>query len=149
MIYTSLLLIHIIAAIVGLGPSFAMGAMLKASKTKHKILWTMELFKKIEKFSKIGNITLLLTGIAMALVNSSLWKEGWFITSILIYVAVQFITIGKIPKSHQEQERMLRETQDEELPPPYIASVQNLKPYNAIVHSAAIVLIVLMVLKPF
>ncbi|RJR05568.1 DUF2269 family protein [Candidatus Parcubacteria bacterium] len=148
-LYGLLLLIHIIAAVVGLGSTFAMPVLMSTAKTVTQAKFSHSVAGGIEKFAKIGSITLLLTGIAMGAVSPYLFKEIWFIASLVIYVLVQPIVAGILPKKNNLQIQILEKANGEELPTEYQQISKQLIPINNIVHISAIILIILMTIKPF
>ena len=147
--YSFLLMVHVIAAVCGLGASFAIPVITKMAKTTSQAKFTMSLIGKIEKLPKFGSITLLITGLIMGVVNTELFKEIWFISSLVIYVLVQFIVAGILPKKIKQQAAVLEKADSDELPAEYIEIGKQMGPYNGMVHAAAVILLILMSVKPF
>ncbi|WP_175640346.1 DUF2269 family protein [Metabacillus schmidteae] len=148
-IYSLLLLIHIVAAVVGLGASFGMPVLMRSVKTVSQAKFALAVSEGIEKFAKVGSIVLLITGIIMAIINPYLFKEIWYIASLVIYVAVQPIAAGLLPKKAKAQMQALENHQGEELPEEYITLAKQSAPLNNVLHISAIILIILMTIKPF
>jgi hypothetical protein len=141
--------IHIIAAVTGLGAAFAFPIIAKTAKTVSQAKYTLELLKKLEIMPKVGSLTLLATGLLMGIIVPSLFTTGWFILSIVIYIAVQVIVIGMLPKNMAQQAELLEGVSGEELPAGYrLIGKKNAK-LEGITHLAAVVLILLMFYKPF
>lgn len=147
--YSLLLVIHIVAAVVGLGASFGMPVLMSSVKTVPQAKFALAVSKGIEKFAKVGSITLLITGIIMAIIQPYLFKEIWYIASLVIYVAVQPIAAGILPKKAKLQMETLENYLGEELPDGYNTLAKESVPLNNVLHIAAIVLIILMTIKPF
>lgn len=147
--YLFLLIIHLIAAVVGLGASFGMPVLMSNVKTVSQAKFTLKVAKGIEKYAKIGSITLLVTGIIMAILQPYLFKEIWYIASLVIYVAVQPIAAGILPKKAKAQLEVLENHQGDELPEEYRRLAKETIPFNNILYGSAIILIILMTLKPF
>ncbi|MFD2445094.1 DUF2269 family protein [Bacillus sp. CGMCC 1.16607] len=148
-VYGFIVLVHVIAAVVGLGSSFAMPTVLKGAKTAEQARYSIGLNKKIETTVKIGSIALLLTGLILGVLNTELFTKVWYITSIIIYLAVQVIVAGIMPKKIKRMEQVIHEYTGEDLPEEFTKINLELKPYNAILHTSAVILIILMSLKPF
>ncbi len=148
-IYIWVLLIHILAAVIGLGSAFALPIIMNRAKTVSQAKFSMTIFSGVEKLAKIGSITLLLTGIILGIINPSLFKEFWYIASLVIYIAVQPIVAGILPKKMSAQNAILDETTDDELPASYLAISKQMIPYNNATHIATVILILLMTIKPF
>ncbi|OIU70374.1 DUF2269 family protein [Rossellomorea aquimaris] len=148
-IYSILVLIHVVAAVAGLGASFAMPVVMKTPETAHQAKFSLDLSKNIENFAKVGSIVLLITGLVMGFMNPYLFKTGWYIGSIAIYIGVQFIVAGIMPKKVKQMAEIIHAHKGEDVPAAYGKINAELKPYNIIIHSAAIILIILMSIKPF
>ncbi|MBS4174982.1 DUF2269 family protein [Bacillus sp. FJAT-49736] len=147
--YGFVLLLHIIAAVAGLGASFAMPLVMKYPKTLEQAKFSLLLNKQIEKPVKFGSIGLLVTGLILGFINMDLFQHGWYIASIIIYILVQPIVAGILPKKLKQMEQILDENEGVDIPDDYEVLNHGLRPYNWIIHVAAIVLIVLMTVKPF
>jgi len=147
--YGFVLLIHIIAAVAGLGASFAMPIVSKYPKTVEQAKFSLLLNKYIEKPVKFGSIGLLVTGLILGFLNLELFKQGWYLASIVIYILVQPIVAGILPKRLKQMEQILAEHSEDNIPETYQELNNSLRPFNWITHGAAIILIILMTLKPF
>lgn len=148
-IYGLVVLVHVIAAVTGLGASFAMPTILKGAKTADQARYSLGLNKKIETIVKIGSIALLLTGLILGFLNTELFTKVWYIASIVIYLAVQVLVAGIMPKKIKRMEQVIHDHKGSELPAEFTKINLELKPYNAILHTSAVLLIILMSLKPF
>lgn len=148
-LYGIIVLVHVIAAVVGLGSAFGLPFVLNGAKTADQARFSLGLNHKIEKLVKIGSITLLLTGLILGALNTTLFTEIWYIAAIIIYLAVQVVAAGIMPKKIKRMEEIMDAHKGTNLPEEYIKLNQELKPYNTILHTSAIILIILMVVKPF
>ncbi|MBM7604365.1 hypothetical protein JOC75_002338 [Metabacillus crassostreae] len=147
--YSGLLTIHLIAAVVGLGATFGLPVLLGNVKNTSQARFAHKVSQGIEKYAKIGSITLLLTGIIMGIIQPYLFKEIWYIASLIIFVAVQPIAAGLLPKNAKLQMEVLEHHNDNELPEDYLNLAKKAAPLHNILSASAIVLIILMTLKPF
>ncbi|RDU37019.1 DUF2269 domain-containing protein [Neobacillus piezotolerans] len=148
-LYHFLVLVHVIAAIVGIGATFALPAIANKPKTPAQAQFTFGILARIEKIAKIGSITLLLTGLILGFLEPKLFKEFWYIASIVIYIAVQPIVAGILPKKIKQQKQILEAHTGDGLPEAYLTIARQMDRLNQITHAAAIILIILMVVKPF
>ncbi|EDL65222.1 DUF2269 family protein [Bacillus sp. SG-1] len=148
-IYSLLVLIHIVAAVAGLGASFAMPVVMNYPKNSSQARFSLDVNKKIEAFAKYGSLTLLITGLIMGFIYPSLFKTGWYLVSLIIYLAVQVITAGIMPKKIAKMTDIIASHKEEDLPDSYKEINGSLRPYNMILHTSAVILIILMSLKPF
>lgn len=147
--YSLLLFLHCIGAVMGLGAAFGFPLIAKSGTTTSKAKFALELINKLEILPKVGSIALLITGIIMGIISPDLFKTGWFILSIVIYLLVQIITIGLMPKQLKSQAQILQGHSAEELPQEYVILAKKSAKLDGITHLAAFVLILLMVFKPF
>lgn len=147
--YNVLLFIHIVAAIMGLGAAFGFPIVAKAAKTASQARHTLELLKRLEILPKAGSITLLATGILLGILTPSLFTSGWYIASIVLYVAAQVIVVGMMPKKMKVQADALEKHAGEDLPKAYVEAGRQLAKLEGATHLLAFALIALMYFKPF
>lgn len=149
LLYTYILFVHLIAAVMGLGAAFGFPIVARSAKTVEQAKFVLRMLHKLENLPKVGSILLLITGIILGILEPSLFEEIWFIGSIVIYLAVQIVTVGLLPKNMKKQLEILNAASGDELPDAYgVISKSNAK-LEGITHAAAFVLILLMVFKPF
>ncbi|WP_416730493.1 DUF2269 family protein [Fictibacillus sp. JL2B1089] len=148
-LYGALVLLHILAAIVGLGASFALPVVTKFAKTASQARYALEVNTKIETLPKIGSLTLLATGLLLGYLNTSLFSEVWYIASLVIYVLAQVLVISIIPKKQKQMSEILGSHEGDDLPDSYRTIDKQLDPYVYSLHGLAVLLIILMVVKPF
>ncbi|TLS50824.1 DUF2269 family protein [Paenibacillus antri] len=149
MAYGILLFIHILGAVMGLGAAFGFPIVAKSAKTVSQAKHTLELLRKLEILPKVGSITLLVTGLILGIIEPSLFRTGWYIASIVLYVAAQVVVIGFLPKKMKEQADILANHEGEVLPNAYLAVGKQAGRLESITHVIAFLLIGLMYFKPF
>ncbi len=147
--YIYVLFIHLVAAVMGLGAAFGFPIVAKSAKTVSQAKFALHLLRRLEILPKVGSILLLISGLVLGFLETSLFSEVWFIGSIVIYLAVQVIVAGLLPRNMKKQLELLENEQGEELPPAYLALSKQSAKLEGVAHLAAFVLIVLMVFKPF
>jgi len=149
--YSILVTLHVIAAVCGLGAAFAQPIIAKIPKTVSQAMLCIQINEKVEKLAKYGSIALLITGLILGAINPSLFTQVWYIISIIIFISVQPIVAAILPKKVKAQLELLEnhKGKNETLPEKYHQLNKEQQPFTMYVHSAAVVLIILMVLKPF
>lgn len=147
--YAILVLIHVVAAVCGLGSTFALPILMSRPKTAQQALFAFHVNEGVEKLAKIGSLTLLITGLLLGVLQPFLFTKIWYIASIILFIAVQPIVAFILPKKMAEQKQSLIDYKGEELPESYLLIGRKMAPYNGFLHTAAVLLIVLMVTKPF
>jgi len=148
-IYSVVLVIHIIAAVCGLGAAFANPSIMKKGTTVAGAKQALETAKAVEKYAKVGSITLLLTGLLLGVLNTSLFTQGWYITALVLYLAVQPIVAYMIPKKVGQINEIIEKQETNELPQEFFPLAMQIGKLDNIARTSVIVLIVLMSLKPF
>jgi len=148
-LYGIIVFVHIIAAVAGLGASFAMPVIMKNPSTASQAKFALDLNHKVELFAKVGSIALLLTGLILGFLNTNLFTTGWYITSIIIYIAVQIVVACIMPKKIKKMTEIIEAHKGEDIPESYQKVNKELAPYNSILHTAIVLLVILMSFKPF
>jgi len=98
--FAVLISIHIIGAIVGIGPAFAFGVIggVSAKAGEGATLALLQVTRNIERFMLAPTVRFLQWGSGVLLIyNRGLnngffsWRRGWLIASILLYVALMVV----------------------------------------------------------
>lgn len=148
--YKFLLLLHVFAAVVGIGQAFSFSTIMRSTKTVPQVRFSLGVLEKIEKTVKIGSVTLLLTGIIMAIMNPTLWTKSWFLASIAVYVAIQVNVIFFLKPLSEKQKQIIEEAKEQnDIPDTYIQLMKKNAPVFIFNDVCAVLLIFLMVWKPF
>ncbi|HLR64788.1 MAG TPA: DUF2269 family protein, partial [Pseudogracilibacillus sp.] len=90
-----------------------------------------------------------LTGLLMAVLNPILLKQGWYIISFILYMIA--LGAGPVILSPRSKpiKKMLAEVEGEKIPDDYYPLADDLFFYERITNILFVVIIALMVLKPF
>lgn len=148
-LFKLLLLLHILGAICGLGATFASPFIMKNARNVRTAAYAHMVNGKVEKLAKIGSITLLLTGLIMAIIHPYLFKTGWYIVSIALYILTQPIVAYLIPKHTKTLISILGQAEGDELPYDYIQVSKKIAPLTMAAQVLLVILVFLMVFKPF
>ncbi|GLX70025.1 DUF2269 family protein [Paenibacillus glycanilyticus] len=146
--YSLVLFIHILAAVMGLGTAFGFPLLARSAKNATQAKFTLELLKNMEIMPKVGSITLLLTGIILAIQEPDLFTTGWYIASIVLYLLAQVIVIGMFPKFANAQMAVLENHRTEDIPSEFRVIGKKSLQWELVTHFLAFLLILLMVFKP-
>ena len=148
-IYRLLVLIHVLSAIVGLGPGFIMIYVVTRAKTMAELRHAYLIRNRLHIFVMIGGTLLLLTGLTMGTMNPYLFHAGWYVTSLTLFlIALAFGPMVLSPRSKPIKALLKNHTGDN-IPPEYYKLAQKLFFYERIENVIFLIIIVLMVLKPF
>jgi len=97
----------------------------------------------------VGGTLLLLSGLAMGFINTYLFRMGWFVTSLVLFlVALGFGPVVLSPLS-KPIKTLLKQHQGEDIPQQYYHLSKKLFFYERIENVIFLVIIMMMVLKPF
>jgi len=147
--YKLLVFIHIFSAILGLGPGFIMIYVVTKAKTMTELRHAYLIRNRIHIFVMVGGTLLLVTGILMGMINPYLLKQGWYVVSLILFlVALAFGPIALSPRS-KPIKKMLKEHQGDDVPERYHILAKDLFFYERIENILFLIIIALMILKPF
>ncbi|MFC7687004.1 DUF2269 family protein [Ureibacillus sp. GCM10028918] len=148
-LFKTLLLLHILGAICGLGATFASPIIMKSARNVKSAFTAHMVNEKIEKLAKIGSIILLVSGLVMAFIHPYLFTTGWYITSIVLYIMTQPIVAYLLPRYERAMLEILEQANGEDLPSEYIQIANKTKPLTLTTYFLLVLLVFLMVFKPF
>lgn len=147
--YKLLVLIHIFSAILGLGPGFIMIYVVTKSKTMTELRHAYMIRNRIHIFVMVGGTLLIVTGILMGIIQPYLFRQGWYLISLILFlVALAFGPIALSPRS-KPIKKMLIEHEGDDIPERYYGLAKKLFFYERIENMIFLIIIVLMILKPF
>lgn len=147
--YQLLVLIHVISAILGLGPGFIMTYILTKTDKIMELRHSYELRGRLHLIVMSGGILLLVTGLTMGAINPYLFRTGWYVLSLILYfVALAFGPLLLSPLTKQIRP-LLAGHSGEDIPDSYWPLAKKVYFYENIINGIFVVIIVLMMLKPF
>ena len=147
--YKILVFIHIFSAILGMGPGFILIHVVKSAKTMTQLKYAYAIRRKLHTFVMIGGTLLLITGLLMGLLNPGLFQMGWYVTSLVLFlIALAMGPLVLAPKS-KPLKHLLETYKGEDIPEEYIRLSNQLFRYEHIENGIFLIIIALMILKPF
>ncbi len=147
--YSILVLIHVLAAIIGIGATFLFPVLMASVKNLSQLKYTMTVMKKAELYPKIGGIFLILSGLIMGFMNPVYFTKVWFTGSLVLYVVIEILIYGIANRKMMQVAPIVMAANGEEIPNEYKEAEKTSQPIHMIASLIAIVIIVLMTLKPF
>jgi uncharacterized membrane protein len=148
MISKLVVVIHVIASIVGIGPAFVLPILTSSAKTGSQLRFVFGLMKKINRFPKTGGITLIVTGILLMIIDKMGLSVLWLNLSLLFFIMIEVIIIGMVEPRLKKLTQLVMSSEGEEIPDGYTTAMNKIAPLEAAVHVLTIVIIILMVVKP-
>jgi uncharacterized membrane protein SirB2 len=148
-----LILIHVLSAIVGIGPTFFAHLLTRPNKNVDELRIAMKYMKLLEFFPKIGGSISVLTGIALFLLGEyGPFTQIWLLGSLILYILIQIIVIGFITPSAKKVIEWLDLPENHELtgsPPEEIQSaLVSIYRLFYLASSLGLLLFIFMILKP-
>jgi uncharacterized membrane protein len=147
--YKILVVIHIFSAIVGMGPGFILTTVVKSGKNMTELRHSYRIRHRLHIFVMIGGILLLITGLSMGFLNPSLFRMGWYVTSLNLFLAA--LAIGPLVLSPRSKpvKALLVSHKGEEIPEEYWHLSKVLFRFEILENVIFLIIIALMILKPF
>ncbi|MEH7107445.1 DUF2269 family protein [Bacillus sp. JJ1764] len=147
--YKILVIIHIFSAIIGMGPGFILTTVVKSGKTMTELRHSYAVRHKLHIYVMIGGTLLLVTGLLLGVMNPSLFKMGWYLTSLVLFlVALASGPLLLSPRSRPVK-ALLQSHKGEEIPEEYWRLSKILFRYENLANVIFIIIIFLMITKPF
>ncbi|GAE93340.1 hypothetical protein JCM21714_2415 [Gracilibacillus boraciitolerans JCM 21714] len=148
-LYTWLIIIHIFSAIVGIGPGFILTTIVKSAKTMPEIRQAFAMKRNIHIFVMIGGILVLITGVCMGLLQPMLFQQGWYITSMILYFIALSLGPTFLKKYSSPIKEMIRDEEKVQVPAGYQEHIQKLLRVEYLENTLLLIVIFLMITKPF
>jgi uncharacterized membrane protein len=143
-----LVVLHVLAAIVGIGPAFILPLLGKSAKSGSQLRFVFGIIQKVNNFPKIGGITLLVTGILLMVVSKIGFSLMWLNLSLLLFVIIEVIIIGFIEPRMKKVARLVMTSEGDSIPAGFADSMKRIAPLEGTVHLLTFLIIILMVVKP-
>ena len=147
--YKIIVVLHIFSAIMGMGPGFILTTVVKSGKTMTELRHSYAVRHKLHIFVMVGGTLLLITGLLMGFMNPSLFRMGWYVISLVLFLAA--LAIGPLVLSPRSKpvKALLASHKVEEIPEEYYRLSKILFRYEYLENAIFIVIIALMIIKPF
>ncbi|MBY6274163.1 MAG: DUF2269 domain-containing protein [Bacillaceae bacterium] len=148
-IYRLLVFVHVFSAILGMGPGFYLTALAKSAKNMTELRHAFALRHKLHVYVMIGGTLLLVTGLSMGFLNRGLFRAGWYWTSLALYLIA--LAMGPFVLSPRTKpiKRLLASHKGEEIPEEYEKLAKSLFRAEYLENFIFLVIIALMIAKPF
>ncbi|MFZ3577548.1 DUF2269 family protein [Virgibacillus sp. DJP39] len=148
-LYMFLVLIHIFSAILGMGPGFVMIYIVKHATNMSELRHAYFIRNRLHIFVMVGGTLLLVTGILLGVLNPALFKAGWYVLSLILFlIALAFGPTVLSPRSKPVKD-FLENYKGKEIPEQYYVLSNKLFFFERIENAIFLIVIVLMITKPF
>lgn len=146
--YNYLLFVHIISAVTAIAAVICYPLIMSSARTVGQAKFALALLEKMAILPKLGGTLLLLTGLALGFLEISLFRELWYVASIVIFFVILVIFAGLLPAGIKQQLKLLLQTQGDDLPEAYRLSRRRSSWLEVVANLAVFISILLMVFKP-
>jgi len=147
--YKVVVFIHIFSAILGMGPGFILTTVIKSGNTMNELRHSYRIRHKLHIFVMVGGVLLLTSGLTMGILNSSLFHMGWYVSSLVLFLLA--LAIGPIVLSPRSKpvKALLESHKGEDIPEEYHRLAKILIRFEHLENLIFLIIITLMILKPF
>jgi len=147
-----LILIHILSAIIGVGPTFFGHVLLRKKQSVEGLRQSIAMSEKLEYFPKIGGSIALLSGIALILLNDyGSFLQLWLIGSLILYLYIQVVVIGLAAPAGKKLGAWLHDPANktaDSFPPEQMKLYNRVNGYYWAASLGGVALFIFMILKP-
>ncbi|WP_438447596.1 DUF2269 family protein [Gorillibacterium sp. sgz5001074] len=147
-----LVVLHVLSAVLGMGPAFAFPWMLKRTSSIRELQSQAGMVARLEVFPKIFGTLAVLSGLALFFAGSyGPFRQLWTLCSLVLFVLIEVLVIGYLNPAAVRLLRLadeLLERQVSEVTPELAAvstRVRNLHLWSGILGLA---IFILMIVKP-
>jgi MFS family permease len=147
--YEFLVFIHVFSAILGMGPGFMMILTVSKASNLTELRHSYKIRNRLHIFTMVGGTLLLISGLLMGAINNSLFHQGWYVTSLILFlIALAFGPLLLSPRS-KPIKQLLKNAEGDLIPVEYEEMSKKLFFFERIENIIFLIVIALMIVKPF
>lgn len=147
-----IVLLHVVSAVVGLGPAYAFPLILRKEKSLEEVKRMADLVTRLEILPKIFGGLTLLTGILLVwLGNYGTFFTLWIVAALILFIIAEVVIIGFLTPAAKKLAMTLTELTEQgesETNPISLDLLSKVRNYHITSCVIVLVIIALMVLKP-
>lgn len=148
-LYTTLLVFHILSAILGVGPVFLFNMILKRAKTMVQLQYAHQIVEKLNRNANFSFGVILISGLLMGWMNPYLFEAEWYIASLVLFIISGMYAIFAVePILKKLQGIASNQTVPNEISLEYKTLFQRKQARDLVANLIAVAIILLMVIKP-
>ena len=140
--------IHVLAAITAVGANLTYTYWLRYAGTdRDRLVWTMKGIRRLDNFvATPAYVVLAITGVLMVVAGAFSFQAGWIIAAIVLYVLVVILGIALYAPALKRQ---IAEAEADPTSAAYAAGASRTNLFGIVTTATVLVIVVLMVTKPF
>ncbi|KGP73190.1 DUF2269 family protein [Pontibacillus yanchengensis] len=147
-----LVLIHVLSAIIGVGPTFFAHVLVRPDQTPAQLRESLALAKKLEFFPKVGGSIAVLSGLILVwLGDYGSFMQVWLFGSLILYILIQIIVVAIVTPKSRRVHYWVQLDENKQATALPLKQEQLLKSVNTwfyVASSLGVLLFILMILKP-
>lgn len=147
-----LVVIHVLAAVIGLGPAYAFPFLLSDTRSYAEMERGLRYVTRLEMFPKVAGTIAVLSGIALVIFGSyGAFMQIWIAGSLAVYILIEIIVIGLLNPAAKKLHSAIAApvaAHGEEPPADVAGLYARVRSLHLWASALSIVIFVLMVLKP-
>ena len=148
-IYKILVFIHIVSAILGMGPGFVLSLIPKTAKTMDELRNAYIIKHQVHLFTMYGGMGLLFSGLGMGMLNPGLFTMWWYNISLLLFLIGLAMGPFVLAPISKKIKYILATHKEVAIPKEYRRLVKKLDFYEGIGLVVFSMIIILIITKPF
>ncbi|MET3683193.1 putative membrane protein [Alkalibacillus flavidus] len=148
-LYEWLVLTHIVSAIIGMGPGFVLTRVTKSATTLPELRHGYTIKRQLHYFVMAGGTLLLITGLWMGAINPPLFQQGWYVISLSLYLIALAMGPTVLKWYSKPVKQLLEQATGEQITEEYHRLANKLYRVEYFENTLFIVIIILMITKPF
>ncbi len=132
-----------------MGPGFVMIYIVTKATNMTELRHAYFIRNRLHNFVMVGGTLLLLSGLGMGMINTFLFHAAWYMASLILFVvALAFGPVLLTPRSKPIKE-LLKNYNGNEIPEEYYKLAKKLFLFERIENVIFLIIIVLMILRPY
>ena len=141
-------LVHVLAAITAVGANVTYTFWIRvAGRDRDRLVWTLNAIRRLDNtIANPAYVVLLVTGVLMVLAGAFSFETGWIAAAIALYVIL--VVVGFTLYS-PALKRQIAEAQRDPVSPAYEAAARRSNGFGLLTLVIVLVIVTLMVTKPF
>jgi uncharacterized membrane protein len=147
-----LVLIHVLSAVIGVGPTYFFPALLRPRLAPSELRGALETSRRLARYPQIGGPVAVLAGVGLVCaVDTHLFAQKWIIGSIALFVVIQAIVMSVAVPAMKRLGAWIHAPGNAEaqaFPPEIQALYDRLRGAHTVTAALGVALFGLMILKP-
>lgn len=132
-----------------MGPGFVLTLIPKSAKNMSELRNAYLIKHRVHIMVMIGGALLLISGLLMGAINPALFRAGWYVTSLILFLLALASGPFILKPLSRPIKELLATYEGEDIPKQYDRLIKRLDLTEHIANIIFLIVIALMILKPF